>query len=204
MFDYKTCCEVFDITDISFLPAAIMNIVLLTDERRNKVYRRLLEINDYDVSTDWFQSVYEAELSEGKRKGQHFTPPEVNTLLVSLTGSPGDLSRVHEPTAGDGGLIIADWWNRCSRVLPWQWFPSQHTYTAWELSDRSLPILLLNLSIRGIMGVVYHGDVLEQSIKAKYILINRTDDAFGFSDVILDKNLSLKIKLNNETPRSIS
>ena len=56
--------------------------------------------------------------------------------------------------------------------------------TCWELSDRSIPLLLLNLSIRGIMGYVYHGDILEQTVKAKYIVLNMTDDALGFSDVI--------------------
>ena len=56
--------------------------------------------------------------------------------------------------------------------------------TCWELSDRSLPILLLNLSIRGIMGYVYHGDVLEGTVKQKYILLNRTDDTMDFSEIV--------------------
>lgn len=55
--------------------------------------------------------------------------------------------------------------------------------TCWELSSRSVPILLLNLSIRGIMGYVYHGDVIENTIKQKYILLNKNDDALAFSDV---------------------
>ena len=56
--------------------------------------------------------------------------------------------------------------------------------TCWELSDRAIPLLLLNLSIRGIMGYVYHGDVLENTVKQKYILLNRTDDTLAFSDVV--------------------
>lgn len=56
--------------------------------------------------------------------------------------------------------------------------------SVWELSDRAIPLLLLNLSIRGIMGYVYHGDVLEGTVKARYILLNRSDDALGFSDVV--------------------
>ena len=63
-------------------------------------------------------------------------------------------------------------------------FPSQHMVTCWELSPRAVPLLLLNLSIRGIMGYVYHGDVLEQRVMQKYILLNRTDDALAFSDVV--------------------
>ena len=56
--------------------------------------------------------------------------------------------------------------------------------SVWELSDRAIPLLLLNLSIRGIMGYVYHGDVLDVTVKARYILLNRSDDAIGFSDVV--------------------
>lgn len=53
----------------------------------------------------------------------------------------------------------------------------------WELSDRSIPILLLNLSIRGIMGYVNHGDVLTGEIKQRYILLNPTDDTLAFSEI---------------------
>ena len=54
----------------------------------------------------------------------------------------------------------------------------------WELSDRSIPFLLLNMSIRGMMGYVYHGDVLERKVVQKYILLNRHDDYLAFSDII--------------------
>ena len=68
--------------------------------------------------------------------------------------------------------------------MPWEHFPSQNMVTCWELSARSIPILLLNLSIRGIMGYVYHGDVLTREVKQKYILLNRKNDALAFSEVI--------------------
>ena len=78
--------------------------------------------------------------------------------------------------------------------MPWEHFPSQNIVTCWELSARSIPILLLNLSIRGIMGYVYHGDVLEKSVNMKYILLNRKDDTLGFSDIIKDPGNKLTIK----------
>jgi len=40
---------------------------------------------------------------------------------------------------------------------------------------------------------VYHGDILEQTIKSKYILLNRNNDTLNFSEIIHDKNLNLKI-----------
>ncbi len=187
----EECLKIFGIRDVMNLPLAAMDVLIGPKERRNEVYGELLKANNYDISRDWFQPIYEAELSEGKRKGQHFTPIEIYSLVSQLTGL-GDGS-VHEPTAGTGGLIIGNWWEKCKTKLPWEVFPSQNYVVAWELSDRAVPLLLMNLSIRGIMGTVYHGDVLEQTIIRKYLLINPNNDALGFSDVVEDVNNNLKI-----------
>lgn len=40
------------------------------------------------------------------------------------------------------------------------------------------------MSIRGMMGYVYHGDVLENRVVQRYILLNETDDALAFSKVV--------------------
>lgn len=172
---------VFKIEDLKDLPVAVMTLIEGDREKRDEIYKELIKLNDYDLSHDWFQQLYESELSERKQKKQDFTPYELGILCSELTHQQGTL---HEPTAGNGGMIIADWWQRCRKHLPWEHFPSQHIVTCWELSSRSLPILLLNLSIRGIMGYVYNGDVLEQSVKQKYILLNRKNDTLAFSDVI--------------------
>lgn len=173
--------SVFKIEDLKDLPVAVMTLIEGDREKRDEIYKELIKLNDYDLSHDWFQQLYESELSERKQKKQDFTPYELGVICSELTHQEGTL---HEPTAGNGGMIIADWWQRCRKHLPWEHFPSQHIVTCWELSSRSLPILLLNLSIRGIMGYVYNGDVLEQSVKQKYILLNRKNDTLAFSDVI--------------------
>ena len=175
------CCEIFGIRDIQNLPSAALSIVLGDKEKRHQVYRQLLQANNYDMSFDWFQKIYESEMSEGKRKGQHFTPPEVYSLIAEIVGN--DTGSVHEPTAGTGGLIIGDWWRKCSAVNPWRWRPRAHPYVAWELSDRAVPLLLLNLSIRGIHAMVYHGDTLEMAVYAKYYVENINNDALSFSEV---------------------
>ena len=169
------------IDDISKLSGRIMEIIMGDTEYRDYIYTELIKINNYDMSYDWFQEIYENELSERKQKKQDFTPRELSIICSDLTSQSGT---IHEPTAGNGSMIIADWWQRCSKLIPWEHFPSQHMVTCWELSSRSLPILLLNLSIRGIMGYVYHGDVLENDVKQKYILLNKQDDTLSFSDVI--------------------
>ena len=171
----------FGIGDIKDLPNAVEDVVLGDTRRRDEVYHRLMELNRYDFSYDWFQGIYEEELAQRKKNKQDFTPIEVAVLASRLTLRKGAL---HEPTAGTGSMVIADWWERCRSMLPFEFFPSQHMVYAWELSPRAIPILLLNLAIRGIMGYVYHGDVLENKVEQKYILLNRHDDPLAFSEVI--------------------
>lgn len=181
--------RLFDIEDLRDFPEAVMNLLQGDIEKRDEVYKELIRINNNDMSYDWFQDIYEGELSERKQKKQDFTPNALGVICSKLTDQTGS---VHEPTAGNGSMIIADWWERCRKKMPWECFPSQNMVTCWELSARSIPILLLNLSIRGIMGYVYHGDVLEKDVKQKYILLNREDDALAFSEVI-KVNVNAKI-----------
>ena len=176
------CCRIFNVEDIINLPQAAMNIVMGDRERRDAVYRELLSVNRYDMSFDWFRQLYEEEFAQRKKQKQDFTPVEVSEIVAKI--ALPTVGTIHEPTAGTGGLIISAWWEQCRRAIPWDYYPSQHMITVWELSDRAIPLLLLNLSIRGIMGYVYHGDVLEDTVKTRYILLNRSDDALGFSDVV--------------------
>lgn len=173
--------SLFGIEDLRDLPNAVMSLLQGDIEVRNEVYKELIRNNNMDMSYDWFQEIYENELSERKQKKQDFTPNSLGVLCSKLTSQAGS---IHEPTAGNGSMIIADWWQRCKQKMPWEHFSSQNMVTCWELSSRSIPILLLNLSIRGIMGYVYHGDVLTKEVKQKYILLNRKNDALAFSEVI--------------------
>jgi len=181
----KEFLRFFTINDLMELPKAVMNLLERPLEERNERYLELLQLHRFDTSFDWFQEPYEQELAQRKQRGQDFTPPEVGTLLTAIVRADGT---IYEPTAGNGGLIIRALWDSQRQVLPWQWFPSQHYVECWELSDRSIPFLLLNLSIRGVMGTIYHGDVLEQNVKARYVLLNRKDDALAFSEVIRSDN----------------
>ena len=134
--------ELFGISDIMDLPDAIMEVLLGDIDRRNDVYTRLLEMNGMDVSYDWFQEMYASELAERSQKAQLFTPPEVSKLLAGLTGASQGGQTIHEPTAGNGGLIIAKWWQNCRNVRVWDYSPNAFPVVCWELSRRSIPILL--------------------------------------------------------------
>lgn len=186
--------SLFNIEDLKDLPSAVMSLLDGNIDARDEVYKELIRKNNGDMSYDWFQEIYETELSERKQKKQDFTPHVLGVLCSELTSQSGS---IHEPTAGNGSMIIADWWERCRKKIPWEHFPSQNMVTCWELSARSIPILLLNLSIRGMMGYVYHGDVLTKEVKQKYILLNRKDDPLAFSEII-KANINDKIIQKNE------
>lgn len=176
----KQCFQFFGVGDVLDLPDAVWRLLRLPAEERDVRYCELIRLNGYDPSYDWFREVYEEELSERKKNKQDFTPREVTHLLSALTGAGGT---VHEPTAGTGGLLISHWWYGCQRELPWRYRPSRHRFECWELSSRCIPILLLNLSIRGMVGLVVHGDVLEIDVQAKYVLENQSDDPLKFSSI---------------------
>lgn len=186
--------SLFNIEDLKDLPSAVMSLLDGNIDARDEVYKELIRKNNGDMSYDWFQEIYETELSERKQKKQDFTPHALGVLCSELTIQSGS---IHEPTAGNGSMIIADWWERCRKKMPWEHFPSQNMVTCWELSARSIPILLLNLSIRGMMGYVYHGDVLTKEVKQKYILLNRKDDTLAFSEII-KANINDEIIQKNE------
>lgn len=57
----------FGIGDIKDLPNAVEDVVLGDIRRRDEVYHRLMELNRYDFSYDWFQGIYEEELAQRKK-----------------------------------------------------------------------------------------------------------------------------------------
>lgn len=175
--------KLFGIKDLTELPNAVMKV--LFSDNKDDIFKELIKLNDGDMSYDWFQGIYESELAERKQKKQDFTPYALSVVCSKLTSQEGT---IHEPTAGNGSMIIADWWERITKKLPWGVFPSKSVVDCWELSNRSLPILLLNLSIRGIMGYVHHGDVLENDCKQLYILLNKKNDSMSFSEIIMANN----------------
>lgn len=198
------CMQFFGVNDIMNLPKAVEAVIQRPLDERNEIYREFLRLNDYDMGRDWFQRVYEEEFSQRKNQGQDFTPIEATELCAMLAGVETAHS-VHEPTAGTGQMIISAWWTWARKRIPWEAFPSLFPVTVWEILDRTIPFLLFNLSIRGIMGYVYHGDTLENTVKRKYILLNRTDDVLGFSEIIPDDTGTMRIEgLPNTATRRLN
>lgn len=72
--------SLFGIEDLRDLPNAVMSLLQGDIEVRNEVYKELIRNNNMDMSYDWFQEIYENELSERKQKKQDFTPNSLGVL----------------------------------------------------------------------------------------------------------------------------
>jgi type I restriction enzyme M protein len=105
---------------------------------------------DIDLSHDVLRDYYQTEHGDRDRLKQDYTPDRLCELIHRLTGD-GDTLDI---CLGTGALTIAQSWtaeHRCE-----------------EISERALPILLLNLAIRGMSASVAVKDVLTNVTKAEY------------------------------------
>ncbi len=59
----------FGIDESYKAPAIIMDI-LLNKEKRELLFKKLLETHNYDVSYDWFMSIFKMNMQNAKRKSK--------------------------------------------------------------------------------------------------------------------------------------
>src|SRR5690606_11745086 len=121
----------------------------------------------------WFQEYFEDEHADRKNQKQDFTPDSISELLSILTGSTDSY---FESTAGTGGILIKSWLKNIDNKKRW--------YKVEELSDRAIPFLIFNMAIRGMNGVILHGDSLTRKFKDVYFIRNNSSDFLVFSEVI--------------------
>lgn len=173
--------RMLDITDSYQAPGRLMNILMGDEEDRIKIYRAFLDYFKCDVSYDWFHEYFEDEHADRKNQKQDFTPKCLSLLVAKLMGS--DAGVTYEPAAGTGGMLITNWHRQRYNIHPFDYEPNKHLIVAGEMSDKTIPFLLFNLSIRGISGMVFHGDTLKGEYKAVYILTNERNSPVCFSTV---------------------
>ena len=138
--------------------------IMSSVEEREKLFEKFL-FNEPDLSFDWFTEYYQSEHSDRVSKKQDFTPDSVNSicnLILGETKSNADIC------AGSGGMTIKRW-NENKKAL----------FYCEELSDRAIPFLLFNLSIRNINGYILHGD----SLKKEFKIIYKLTSSNKFSDI---------------------
>lgn len=184
--------ELLGITESYQAPQKMLE-KMLDDAKRNKLFDSFLE-HETDLSYEWFQSYFENEHSDRKVKKQDFTPNSVSDLLARLSGQS---NKYFESTAGTGGIMIQHWQKQRSSIHPMLYDPRSYWYQVEELSDRAIPFLIFNMSIRGINGVVLHGDSLSREFKDVYFICNDSSDFMAYSDVInMPKTDALQAELN--------
>ena len=173
--------EMLSITDSYQAPERIMNLLFGEKKERIKVFKDCLGYFKCDVSYDWFHEYFEDEHADRKNNKQDFTPKSLSALVSKLLGS--DTGVTYEPTAGTGGMLISNWYNHRNSISFLDYKPNDHLIVCGELSDKTIPFLLFNLAIRGISGIVFHGDTLRNEYKAVYILTNELNSPCDFSTV---------------------
>lgn len=200
MLDNQKINEIIGIDESFKAPYRIMKI-LFDDDLKQKVFKEFLA-EENNLNFDWFTNYFQEEHSDRKGKKQDFTPDGVVKLLSSLLGD--DFKVNYDICAGTGGLTIKRW-------------SANHkaTFYCEEFSDRAMPFLLLNLSIRNVEAIVFHGDTLSRKCKHIYQLtpgddfstitelkeqdVSSFDPAeLGADTVIMNPPYSLKWSPNDE------
>lgn len=175
--------ELLGINDSYKAPDALWAIIRDKD-RREDLFRKALELHNYDVGYDWFHRYFQDEHADRASKKQDFTPDSVVALLNDLVGASKPGETYYEPAAGTGGITIRKW-DVDRRATPFfEYVPSMFLYQVEELSDRAIPFLLFNLAIRGMNASVVHGDVLSRkNVKGAFFVQNEKDDHLQFSAI---------------------
>ena len=193
--------EIFDVSDSYQVPSKLMEI-LFDKEKREALFMKLLRANNMNVDFDWFYEYFQNEHADRKGKKQDFTPECVCDLVSKLAmSSKGDNGNYYEVCAGTGGIMIKHWDNFRRTFSPFDYKPQYHFAVVEELSDRAVPFLLLNMMIRGMNGIVIHGDCLTRKCKNAYFICNQKNDHLQFSGISViphterfEKELNVKFK----------
>lgn len=168
MLTEETINKLLGITESYQAPQAMLE-KMLDNKERIKLFTEFYP-HERELNYEWFQGYFENEHADRKEKKQDFTPNDLSYLMTELAGKSNSY---FEATAGTGGIMIK-YWNENKHVNTW--------YHVEELSDRAIPFLIFNMSIRGMNGVVLQGDSLTREIKDVYFIRNM--NFAGFSEVI--------------------
>lgn len=166
---------------------------MMDNQERVKLFDAFLQ-HETDMSKEWFHTYFQDEHADRKAKKQDFTPDSVSQLLSRIVGND---SFYYEVAAGTGGILIQHWQEQRCKFGPIKYNPRAFWYQAEELSDRAIPFLIFNMAIRGMNGVILHGDALTRKFKAVYFIRNNTSDYQAYSEVMkMPRMNSLMKELN--------
>lgn len=179
MITLKIVNDVLGIKESYKAPDVLMKR-MMDDKERAKTFDDFLAY-ETDMSKEWFHAYFQEEQAERKTKKQDFTPDSISNLLSQMVGND---ALYYEVAAGTGGMLIQHWQVQRCKYGPFKFDPRAFWYQVEELSDRALPFLIFNMAIRGINGVVLHGDALTREFKDVYFIRNNSADYQAYSEVI--------------------
>lgn len=194
----QTIADLLHGDDLASTSEYLMSI-LFDKDKREQLFNQFLA-HDQDLSYDWFNMYYSAEMTRiSKKKKSYYSPPELGKLakqLVDVARTDKDTNTTQHKTmssnydvgAGTGQLTIQVWNEDRQKHIQEEYKPSMYFYTVEELKEqgkpsRSIPFLLFNFLIRGMDGVVIAGDSLTRSISQVYFIQQPSDDPCGFSSL---------------------
>ncbi|GEO68050.1 N-6 DNA methylase [Levilactobacillus spicheri] len=185
--------ELLGVDEAFKVPDKLM-LIMMNREKREQTFKKFLEV-ERDTSFDWFHEYFESEQAERKTKKQDFTPDSVSDIMAGIVGNA---DTYFESAAGTGGIAIRHWrHDLIENHNPFSYEPSDDFMVLEEKSERALPFLLFNLSIRGINAIVIHGDSLSREVNNVYYLLNDKNDFLAFSTVnVMPQNRTTMAEFN--------
>lgn len=192
MLTSKIVNDLLGVDDSYKAPESLLE-KMLDNEARINLFDEFLKV-EQELDRDWFVDYFQEEHSERKRFNQDFTPLSMTNLLNQLAGN----SRSYfESAAGSGGLLIGAWDQNRAEACEHRLDSRSYWYQVEELSDRAVPFLIFNMAIRGMNGVILHGDSLERSFKEVYFIRNESTEFLEYSEVfVMPKTEMLKAEFD--------
>lgn len=145
--------EIFDIKESYKLPDKIMELVF---QDPDYLYKSL---KNEDMRVDFFRDYFQDEQGDRNALKQDFTPDSICYIVARIVKQHGHPQTIADMCAGTGALTIH----------MHKFFPDAEKF-CYEISERTIPFLLLNMMIRNMTGWLIHGDLLTGKIQKVYKL----------------------------------
>ncbi|MEE0005926.1 MAG: N-6 DNA methylase [Ruminococcus sp.] len=144
--------EIFGINESFELPKVLLS-KLMNESEKNKLCDKLLQY-DFDYKNDCLRDYFQENNTNRNALKQDYTPDCLCTLISRLMPKTKNIIDI---CSGTGALTVSADYNNIN-------------YQCEELSQMSIPILLLNLCIRNLKATVLQKNVLENKVEKVYKL----------------------------------
>ncbi|MEY8257568.1 N-6 DNA methylase [Erysipelotrichaceae bacterium 66-17] len=145
--------EIFGIKESYKLPDKIMDLIFHDPDY---LYNSL---KNEDMRVDFFRDYFQDEQGDRNALKQDFTPDSICEIVARIVKDHGHPQMIADMCAGTGALTI-----HMHKVFP------DAEFFCYEISERTVPFLLLNMMIRNMSGWLIHGDLLTGKIQKVYKL----------------------------------